>query len=124
MSKVLRPGGLIDVMEFDFHVYDHNCQRIELGTHQLGAPWWPRWLAFAKLAARNLGGEVDAATHLHSWISNHPAFERVVYREFWVPTSPWVRDEFQKRMGSGMRDDILVSISRARSLSLDFIHHI
>lgn len=99
-------------MEFDFSVYDQNHQRIPVGTHQLGAPWWPRWLAFANLAARNQGGDVDAATHLHSWISNHPAFEDVVYREFFIPTSPWAcNDEFQRRIGTYMRDDILVRSS-------------
>ncbi|KAF8899162.1 hypothetical protein BD779DRAFT_1487304 [Infundibulicybe gibba] len=119
ISRVLRSGGLIDLMEFDFHVYDHNHGRIELGTHQLGAPWWPRWLAFLSLAARNLGGSVDAATHLHSWIASHGAFENIVYREFWVPTSPWVQDdEFQNRMGLGMRDDILAFLKSGRPLLL------
>lgn len=110
ISRVLRPGGMIDVMEFDFHVYDANHRRIETTTSSISAPWWPQWLAFANLAARNRGGEVDAATHIHRWISQHPAFENVVYREYWVPASHWHTNEFQRRIGSYMRDDICVSV--------------
>ncbi|KAL0576872.1 hypothetical protein V5O48_005107 [Marasmius crinis-equi] len=119
ISFVLRPGGLMDIMEFDFHAYDEHRRRIEVGTSRISAPWWPRWLAFLELAIRNKGGDADAATHLHRWTANHPAFEDVVYRDFWVPTSPWRRDsEFQVRMGVGMRDDILAFIQSGRALLL------
>ncbi|KIK70473.1 hypothetical protein GYMLUDRAFT_32497 [Collybiopsis luxurians FD-317 M1] len=119
ISMVLRPGGLIDIMEFDFHVYDEYHQRIELETSRIAEPWWPRWLAFANLAARNRGGDVDAATHLHAWVSNHRAFETVVYKEYWVPTCPWRTDsEFQMRMGLSMRDDIRAFLKSGRPLLL------
>lgn len=109
MSKVLRPGGLIIAMEWDFHCYDENRNQILVGTHQLGSPWWPRWLAFAQLAVKTRGGSPDAASHLWSWISDHPAFEEVVVQDFWVPTSNWMRnDPKQMRMGATMRDDICV----------------
>ncbi|TFK41939.1 S-adenosyl-L-methionine-dependent methyltransferase [Crucibulum laeve] len=119
ISKVLRPGGMIDLSEFDFHAYDQNYQRIELGIHEIGPPWWPRWLAFANAAARNLGGNVDAATHLYDWVANHPAFEEVIYREFWLPGSPWIKgDAFQQRIGNGMRDDIFAFMKSGRPLLL------
>ncbi|KAJ8084742.1 hypothetical protein AAF712_006408 [Marasmius tenuissimus] len=119
ISLVLRPGGLMDVMEFDFHAYDESHQRIEVGTSRIAGPWWPRWLAFLELAIRNKGGEPDAATHLHRWTTNHNAFEDVVYRDFWVPASPWRRDsEFALRSGRGMRDDILAFVQSGRALLL------
>jgi hypothetical protein len=109
MSKVLRTGGLITVMEWDFHAYDANHSQIKVGTHQLGAPWWPRWLAFAQLAVLNRGGSPDAASHIWEWASNHPAFEDVVCQDFWVPTTNWMRgNATQMRIGATMRDDILV----------------
>jgi len=111
ISLVLRSGGLIDIMEFDFHVYDQNHKRIELSTHMVERPWWPRWLAFAYLAAKRHGGDVNAATHLHSWIVDHPAFEDVVYRDFWVPASPWIEgNDAERRRGESMRDDISVCL--------------
>lgn len=56
------------------------------------------------------GGSVDAATRLHEWISSHPGYVDVVYREFWVPTSPWAyRNEKERQITLTMRDDILVS---------------
>jgi hypothetical protein len=99
-------------MEFDFHCYDINHKRIELDTDTIEGPWWPRWLAFCEKAARAAGGDVDAATHLHSWISDHPLFEDVVYKEFWAPSSlhPHMNgDPIQTQIGEGMRDDIIVS---------------
>ncbi|KAE9409255.1 hypothetical protein BT96DRAFT_806961 [Gymnopus androsaceus JB14] len=119
ISMVLRPGGLIDLMEFDFHAYDEHYQRIELETSRIAGPWWPRWLAFANLAARNRGGDVDAATYIHSWVANHRAFDNVHYREFWIPTSPWKTDSsFDMRMGASMRDDILAFMKSGRPLLL------
>lgn len=85
ISHVLRPGGLIDLAEFDFHVYDENHQRLEPDTHQVGPPWWARWMTFVRLAIQQIGGHTDAATHLWDWVSNHPAFEQPVYREYWMP---------------------------------------
>ncbi|KAF8079038.1 S-adenosyl-L-methionine-dependent methyltransferase [Lyophyllum atratum] len=119
ISRVLRPGGLAIIIEWDFHAYDHNYQRIEIGTHELRAPWWPRWLAFAKLAIQNSGGSVDAATNLRSWVTDHPAFEDHVYQDFWVPTSHWAHhDPFKLRIGSTMRDDILAFLESGRPLLL------
>ncbi|KAF9270828.1 S-adenosyl-L-methionine-dependent methyltransferase [Marasmius fiardii PR-910] len=119
INFVLKPGGLMDIMEFDFHMYDENYRRIEVSTSHIGAPWWPRWLAFLEAAIRSKGGDADAATHLHSWTANHASFEGVVYREFWVPASPWRRDsEFQIRMGQAMRDDIFAFVKSGRALLL------
>lgn len=108
-------------MEFDFTVYTPDYQRIELDSTIIAAPWWPRWLAACNKAARESGGDVDAASRIQTWISNHPAFEEVVYKDFWVPASPWKREsEKVIRHGEAMRDDILVrvaiySISYARA---------
>ncbi|TFK77503.1 S-adenosyl-L-methionine-dependent methyltransferase [Pluteus cervinus] len=119
ISRVLRPGGLIHLLEFDFHMYDANKNRVEVGTHQVGPPWWSRWLAFAKLAVINSGGSPDAATHLHSWIREHPAFEDVVYQDYWVPTSPWINgSDAQKRVAACMRDDIIAFLKSGRPLLL------
>ncbi|KAJ3879675.1 hypothetical protein F5051DRAFT_451309 [Lentinula edodes] len=119
ISMILRPGGLIDLMEFDFHVYDENHQVIELETSKIAEPWWPRWLAFANLAARDRGGNVDAATYIHSWVANHHAFENVTYEEYWVPTCGWRTDsEFMMRIGVTLRDDILAFLKSGRPLLL------
>lgn len=84
-------------------------------------------MSYAHRAVRERGGDADASRHLHEWISNHPAFEDVVYREYWIPTSPWLRGSdpesvFWNEVGAVMRDDIKASnISAADSLSLSFI---
>ncbi|KAJ7116793.1 hypothetical protein C8R43DRAFT_1038078 [Mycena crocata] len=123
MSRVLRPAGLLDIMEFDFHVYDHmpdgNHRRLDLETSRIAEPWVARWMVFAGLAAKNAGGHPDAATHLHRWISSHAAFENIVYKDYWVPVSPHASfTDFQKRIGAQMRDDILSFLKSGRPLLL------
>ncbi|KAF7337605.1 hypothetical protein MSAN_02233800 [Mycena sanguinolenta] len=113
IAHCLRPRGLLCMMEFDFHVWDHmpdgNHRRCDLETSVIAEPWVARWMIFANVAARMAGGDPDAATHLHGWISSHPAFEDVVYQDYWVPVSPHPSfNDFQKRIGTQMRDDILV----------------
>ncbi|KAF5374969.1 hypothetical protein D9758_000509 [Tetrapyrgos nigripes] len=117
IAFVLRPGGIIDLMEYDFHVYDEHHRRVEVDTNTIAGPWWARWMAFANDAARKRGGDVDAATHLYSWVKNHPMFEQVEYREFWIPCSPWKRD-FPRHLSMIMRDDILAFSKAGRPLLL------
>ncbi|KAH9486365.1 Putative ATP-dependent RNA helicase [Psilocybe cubensis] len=88
MCRVLRPHGLLDISEFDFHMYDKDHNRLELGTHEVAPPWWARWMSFLAASIKNIGGDVDAATHLHEWVLSNPLFEDVVYREFWLPIVP------------------------------------
>lgn len=114
---MLRPGGLIDVSEFDFHMYDVNRHRIELDVNdELGPPWWGRWMTHLLKAVIKSGGDVNAATHLHEWILNNPIFEDVVYREFWLPVVPARRDasndsEELRRRDKGLSDDCSVSVA-------------
>jgi hypothetical protein len=117
ISRVLRPGGLAIIVEWDFSTWDANKQQVVLGTHELGPPWWSRWLAFAQIAVRNSGGSVEAASNIRRWMSENPAFEDIVQDDIWIPTSHWVaHDEMQQRIGATMRDDILAS-------ALDFLPH-
>ncbi|KAG6911375.1 hypothetical protein DXG01_001046 [Tephrocybe rancida] len=118
ITKVLRPGGLAIIVEWDFHAYTPNHERIVLNTHEIKEPWWPRWLAFAKIAIKSSGGSVDAADNLQSWITNHPALEDPVYQEFWMPTSHWPKDDFMKRIGMTMGDDICAFLKSGRPLLL------
>ncbi|KAJ7204464.1 hypothetical protein GGX14DRAFT_460500 [Mycena pura] len=113
MAHCLRPAGLLDIMEFDFYVWDHmpdgNHRRCDLETSTIARPWLARWMVFANIAARNAGGRPDAASHLYQWITDHPLLEHVVYHDYWVPVSPHASfNDFQKRVGTQMRDDILV----------------
>ncbi|KAJ3845565.1 hypothetical protein EV361DRAFT_875558 [Lentinula raphanica] len=119
ISMVLRPGGLIDLMEFDFSIYDEHHCRIEVDTSKIGEPWLPRWMAFANFAVRNRGGDADAATYLESWVSNHPAFENVNYQDHWIPTCDWITEsDFLMRIGASLRDDILAFLKSGRPLLL------
>ena len=112
ISRILRPRGMVILVEWGFDAYEPNHNLIKVETHELGSPWWPRWLAFAQIAVRNSGGSVDAASHVQSWIANHPAFEDAVCQDYWIPTSTWVQgNEAQMRTAETMRDDILVCLS-------------
>ncbi|KAF9021752.1 hypothetical protein BDZ89DRAFT_1198365 [Hymenopellis radicata] len=119
ISHVLRPGGLIDLMEWDFRCYDEHFNRINVDTSTVSRPWWPRWLAFLEREVRNRGGAVDAASYIHDWVSHHPLFENVVYREYYIPSSAWKTDSaFDMRMGQYMSDDITSFLKSGRPLLL------
>jgi hypothetical protein len=45
-------------------------------------------LSFLHDAVEAQGGDVNAATHLYEWVQNNPAFEKVVYREYFLPIVP------------------------------------
>lgn len=96
--------------EFDFHIYDENHQRLELDTYQIGPPWWARWMTFVRVAIQQIGGHTDAASHLWDWVSNHPAFEQPVYREYWMPVCirPSESNSEQQQICQRLRGDAVV----------------
>lgn len=104
-------------------MYDANHSRIERDVNDGGPPWWGVWFTCLSKAVVKSGGDVNAASHLHEWILNHPMFEDVVYTEFWVPVVPAPRDtlndsEEARQMDKKLSDDLLVSVASIVFLSL------
>ncbi|KAF9531530.1 S-adenosyl-L-methionine-dependent methyltransferase [Crepidotus variabilis] len=92
IAHVVRPGGLVDLSEFDFYMYDANHQRILFESNdEIRPPWWGRWMHYFHDAVKAKGGDVDAATNLHHWVSQNSLFEDVTYKEYWLPIVPMVR---------------------------------
>jgi len=115
-SQALRPNGLVNFTEFDFHVYGEDKMPIVVDVHEFAPPYFPRWLCIVRAAVEQRGGETGAANHLHRWVSEHPSFTDVVYRSFLFPASPWIPSDYpnadrMNRTGAFMRDDILVRCS-------------
>jgi len=70
-------------------------------------------MAFLRMATQDSGANVDAATHLHRWVSENPNFEDIVYREYWLPTVPpipedAVQTERERRFYSRMKCNVIV----------------
>ncbi|KAG9222320.1 hypothetical protein CCMSSC00406_0002655 [Pleurotus cornucopiae] len=118
IARTLKPGGLLELMEFDFHAYDRKFQQIVAPIETVDRPWWPRWLAFAEMAVNQRGGTPDAANHLERWVRTHGAFEEVTYQDHWIPTAPWSRSEPWKHWGDEMREDIYAFMASGRPLLL------
>jgi hypothetical protein len=60
---------------------------------------------------------------MHQWVRDHPAFEDVVYREFWIPLSPWLKgndpnSRWWNDIGATMRDDVKAFMKSGRPLLL------
>ncbi|KAI0673624.1 hypothetical protein C8Q78DRAFT_1018090 [Trametes maxima] len=123
MVQTLRPRGLIQLIEFDFRVYDNQHEAIMPSRLEEETPWFARWMNVVNIAVEQRGGEPDAANHLHRWIKEHPEMEEIVYREFWFQTGPWKHGQGDRTardnwMGSLMRDDILAFLKSGRPLLL------
>ncbi|KAH9982736.1 S-adenosyl-L-methionine-dependent methyltransferase [Lactifluus volemus] len=107
ISQCLRPGGLMELFEFDFRVYGSDRKPLPL---TIGA-MEPR------------GGSPDAANMLYSWTLQHPAFQDVVYDEYFLPTAPFMsgqgpNDDFLRSTSEILRDDILAFLRSGRPLLL------
>lgn len=78
----------------------------------------------ARKAIQKQGADVDAAHHLYRWVSEHPDYENVQYRDFWFQLSPWKHgNDFathrDNRIGATMREDMSVSCIVSES-NVDF----
>lgn len=103
----------MELLEFDFRLYDADHKSFSFPVGTMGPPWFPRWMSLANMAVRQSGGTPDAANMLYSWTLQHQAFEDVVYEEYFVPSAPFMsRQEpdydFKRTISEVMRDDILV----------------
>jgi len=112
----------MELMEFDFRVYDGSCKPFSLPTGVMEPPWFPLWMSFCNMAVRQRGGTPDAANMLYSWTLRHPAFEDVVYEEHFVPTAPFMSSEepnyhLMRTISEIFREDILVCDQEYRHLT-------
>ncbi|KAI0685087.1 hypothetical protein BC835DRAFT_1421619 [Cytidiella melzeri] len=120
IALTLRPRGLVDLTEFDFRIHGRDHRPMPINAD---APAIAKWMDLARHAVQQRGGEPDAATHLHRWISDHPAFEETVRQDWWIQVSPWhpgkdAESQWMNRHGASMRDDILSFMQSARPLFL------
>jgi hypothetical protein len=103
----------MELLEFDFRVYDPSRKPFSLPTGTMEPPWFPRWMSFLNMAVRQRGGSPDAANMLYSWTLQHPSLEDVVYEEYFIPTAPFMSHEepnyhFMRSIADILREDILV----------------
>ncbi|KAH7881697.1 hypothetical protein F5I97DRAFT_1928082 [Phlebopus sp. FC_14] len=123
ISRVLRPGGLIDVTEFPFNFQGLDKVPIMPPAGTFQPPWTPLWMSYCNRAVRERGGDADASIHIYEWISSHGAFEHAVKRDFWIPCSPWLPGNdpntiFWNEIGATMRDDVKAFMKSGRPLLL------
>ncbi|KAF9531642.1 hypothetical protein CPB83DRAFT_808648 [Crepidotus variabilis] len=122
IAQVLRPGGLVDLSEFDFHIYDIHHQRILFNSEDdIRSPWWGRWMQFLRDAVKAKGGDVDAATNLYDWVLQNPLFEEVTYREYWLPivSGPYHECNSPDRMvEEAMKNNVITFLGSGRPLLL------
>jgi hypothetical protein len=113
ISQCLRPGGLVELLEFDFRVYSASFKPFSFLDDTMEPPWFPRWMSLINMAVRQRGGSPDAANMLHSRTLQHQAFEDVVYEEYFIPTAPFMSHQepnyrFLRTISEMFRDDIQV----------------
>jgi hypothetical protein len=80
------------------------------------APFFARWMQLVNMAVRQRGGSPDAASHIHTYVLEHPAFEEPVYKDYFIPTAPFMsrRDPDYAHMrpiAELFREDIYASSS-------------
>ncbi|EKM61450.1 uncharacterized protein PHACADRAFT_248069 [Phanerochaete carnosa HHB-10118-sp] len=124
IALTLKPGGLVDLTEFDFRVYGADRRPAPLEDEGgVGASALARWMHLAHRAVQMQGGEPDAANHLYRWVSARACFRDVCYREWWIQTTTWNTGTdacaaAANRHGASMRDDILAFLLSGRPLLL------
>jgi len=84
---MLRTGGIVELVEYDWRNYDKDGRLIEIDlTKPLGPPYWSTITAYIRQALKAAGGDLDAAECMYDWVRSHGAFQDVEYRETWLRT--------------------------------------
>ncbi|KAF6754309.1 S-adenosyl-L-methionine-dependent methyltransferase [Ephemerocybe angulata] len=117
--RILRPGGIMELQEFDFRIYDRDHREIEVSVYSpLGPPYWARFMAHMNQAIQKKGGDVDAARHLWKWVTSHEAFEDITYRDVWVPCIPGDDSRYAAEVYPILRENITAFLKSGRPMLL------
>jgi len=124
ISQIVRPDGLFLVIECEFIIYDEN--KVYLPPYPLDHPkhsWFVDFVHHLSKAMRARLGNIDAATLLESWLSDHHAFESVESTKAWLPTGPWFppnTDDGHRlnHVAKLMQDDLITVLASSRPLLL------
>ncbi|KAI0001769.1 hypothetical protein BJV77DRAFT_969568 [Russula vinacea] len=127
ISQCLRPGGLMELLEFDFRVYDPSWKPFSLPTGTMDGPWFPRWMSYANMAVRQRGGTPDAANMLYSWTLQHQSFEdvdpnyrfmRTIAENFREDIQAFLRSGRPLLLGSGLSESLVDELEHRAHLEL------
>ncbi|EJD05068.1 S-adenosyl-L-methionine-dependent methyltransferase [Fomitiporia mediterranea MF3/22] len=98
-ALALRSRGLAEFCEWDWRFFDIEKRALvptmaEIWGSIVQPEGWNR-LGTARSARtpNKRGSHRDAGPLLHLWISEHPSFEDIVYREIWIPFGNWMYNE-------------------------------
>jgi len=120
LARVVLPGGLIDLTEYDFRAYNHLGKVIEVDLSVYKEPWWARWLCHLRDAIKERGGDIHASEEMFSWVKANPAYENVVYMEHYLGVVPHPRTgpnaEALRQIDRAMADNVLSFVGAGRPL--------
>jgi len=119
ISRILRPGGLLLIHETDFRVYDSKHEIVEPVDY--GHPrhaYLPHFLVRFRNAARARRGNLDAASLIEGWLSEHRAYAEIGTFDSWLPTGPCFPPECTQdnAIGDMMRNDLMAFVFSCRTL--------
>ncbi|KAH9081815.1 hypothetical protein EDB83DRAFT_2310143 [Lactarius deliciosus] len=85
--------------------------------------WFPRWMSFCNMAVRQRGGSPNAGSMVYNRTLQHPAFDDVVYQDYFIPTAPFMPSDDPKydvirSIAETLREDILSFLRSGRPLLL------
>ena len=128
LARVVLPGGLIDLTEYDFQAYNHFGKVIKVDLSVYKAPWWARWLCHLRDAVNERGGDIHASAQMYSWVKANPAYENVVYLEHYLGVVPHPRTgpnaEALRQIDKIMADNVLVNSELLFALFVTDVHKV
>ncbi|KZV94251.1 hypothetical protein EXIGLDRAFT_767312 [Exidia glandulosa HHB12029] len=123
VSRVVRSRGVIAFTESNYLVYDANKQVMDVTSPDQTVSAIAVLYHHIVRSVRKRGANIDAASLLHRWIGQHNAYEDVVYRDIWLPTSPFLPPDAEDAhrlnfIGELLRQDLRSFLKSVRVLLL------
>ncbi|KAG9027522.1 hypothetical protein FS837_004247, partial [Tulasnella sp. UAMH 9824] len=123
IHRMLRPGGVLLVLEAAFAVFDVNRELIRAETpYDPGFTWYHRLTAMFNKAtkARNPSfADVERVDKLLLEVENE-SWENVSVFSFFMPVGPWAPDPVERQTGDLMRSSVLQATVSIRPALISF----
>ncbi|EJT99527.1 S-adenosyl-L-methionine-dependent methyltransferase [Dacryopinax primogenitus] len=115
-ARVLKPRGLVNLIEGDWDIFDSDGNPVTLYKN----PGWFHWIQAWRGAVMQKNIDLQAPQKTDQWLKDSPYFTDVKATAHWMPVGPWTNDADMNQLGEVVWENLKYLIPSIRPLLTEY----